>query len=365
MTCLKTPRPQTLQGNHLPRLVQDGAQHRTMLKMTAVGMTIHRPVKVVDLVLQDLVPAEEHLVGDYQMEMTVVLVEEEVVAAEAEVDFVTLMETMIPIHHEVAVVAVEDLAEVIQKMMRVAVVTLVALEVALVGLNHPMKMETVSLVDLVEEEDLNHPMTTEMMVVVVVSEVGGVDLEGTEVALKMTNQDLDSEEVVEGSAAEGVDSTLLMTMIMKMKTLAEALVVKEAVEGSAAGEEALALQMTMMTMTPEDLVAGEVVEVSGEEEADLAQVVMMERKTQAQVVALAHGEEASVALNHLVMEILKDLAVEVVASGLMMTIMMVNHMDGGVVEGGGAEGASAAVTMTMVILTPQNLVRRIYKIIKY
>ena len=355
MTCLKTPRPQTLQRNHLPRLVQDGAQHRTMLKMTAVGMTIHRPVKVVDLVLQDLVPAEEHLVGDYQMEMTVVLVEEEVVAAEAEVDFVTLMETMIPIHHEVAVVAVEDLAEVIQKMMRVAVVALVALEVALVGLNHPMKMETVSLVDLVEEEDLNHPMTTEMMVV---SEVGGVDLEGTEVALKMTNQDLDSEEVVEGSAAEGVDSTLLM--IMKMKTLAEALVVKEAVEGSAAGEEALALQMTMMTMTPEDLVAGEVVEVSGEEGVDLAQVVMMERKTQAQVVALAHGEEASVALNHLVMEILKDLAVEVVASGLMMTIMMVNHMDGGVVE-----GASAAVTMTMVILTPQNLVRRIYKIIKY
>ena len=365
MTCLKTQLPQTLQRNHLQHLEQDGAQHQTMLKMTVGGMMTHRPVKVVDLV-QDLAQAEEHSVGGCQTEMTVVLVEEEVVVAEAGVDSVTLMETMIPIHHEVAV---EDSAEVIQKMTRVAVVGLVALEVALaVDSNHPMRMETTKMI---------------ILVVVEVSEVEEVDLEGTEVAPRMMNQDLDLEEgvVVEGLVTEGADSTLLMTTIMKTKTLVvAALAVKEAaegleevlvlqmtmemknlaalateeavVEGLETREEGLVLQMTMMMMIPEDLVAEEAVEASEEEGVDLALVAMMERKTLAQ--ALAHGEGALVDLDHLVMEIL-EVAVLVASEQPMMMTMIGDRVDGVV---GGDEVAPVAVTMMMATLTLQNLVVR-------
>lgn len=373
MTCLMTPRPQTLQRNHQQRLEQDGVQHQTMLKMTVGGMTTQRPVRVVDSVTQGLVQVEEHLVGDCQTEMIMVLVEEEVVAAEAGVDSVTPMEMMIPFLHEVAVADAEDLAEVIQTTMKVAVVALAGPEVASVDSNHPMKMETMK-------------MTTP--VVEVVSEVGGVVLEGTEVAQKMTNQDLDPEEVEVDLAGEGVDSTQLMTM--KMKTPV-ALVTEEAVEGLvagevgltlqmimmteslgaatevvedlAAGEEALGLQMTMMMMILEDSATEEAVEVLEEEGVDLALVAMMERKTQAQVVVLAHGEEVLVDLNHLVMEILKDLAVKVVAvlvasEQLMMTTMMENHVDGDVAEVGGDVVASAAVKVMTATLTPQNLVVR-------
>lgn len=342
-----------------------------MLKMTVGGMMTQRPVRVVDSVPQGLVQVEEHLVGDCQMEMIMVLVEEEVVAAEAGVDSVTLMEMMIPFLHEVAAADAEDLAEVIQTTMKVAVVALAGPEVASVDSNHPMKMETMK-------------MTTP--VVEVVSEVGGVVLEGTEVAQKMTNQDLDPEEVEVDLAGEGVDSTQLMTM--KMKTPV-ALVTEEAVEGLvagevgltlqmimmteslgaatevvedlAAGEEALGLQMTMMMMILEDSATEEAVEVLEEEGVDLALVAMMERKTQAQVVVLAHGEEVLVDLNHLVMEILKDLAVKVVAvlvasEQLMMTTMMENHVDGDVAEVGGDVVASAAVKVMTATLTPQNLV---------
>ena len=128
-----------------------------MQKMTAVGMKTQRPVKEVDSVPQDLVPAVVHLVVDYQMEMTMALVVEEVVVAGAGVDFVTLMEMMIPSHQEVAVAGGEDLAEATLIMTRA--VALVTLGVALVvDLNHPMKMEmtriTVVEVSEVEEVDL-------------------------------------------------------------------------------------------------------------------------------------------------------------------------------------------------------------------
>ena len=404
MTCLKTLQPQTFQRNHQLRLEQDGVQHQTMLKMTVGGMTTHRPVKVVGSAPQDLVQVEEHLAGDCQMEMIMVLVEEEVVAAEAEVDSVTLMEMMIPFLHEVAVADAEDLAEAIQTMMTVAVVALAALEVAsVVDSNHPMKME----------------ITKMTIVVVVVSEVEGVDLEETEVALKMMNRDLDPGEVE--VAEEGVDSTQL-TMIMKMKTLV-ALATEEAVEGLVAEEEVLALQMTMKMKTPvvlateeavEGLAAGEVdltlqmitmtknleavsaatevvvglaageealvlqmtmtmmipvteeaVEALEEDGVDLALVAMMERKAQARVAVLAHDEEALVDLNHPVMEILKDLAVKevvglVASEQLMMMTMMGNHVgvDGGVAEVVGDVVVPAAVKGMTATLTPRNLVVR-------
>ena len=128
-----------------------------MLKMTVVGMKTQQPVKEVDSVLQDLVPAVGHLVVDYQMEMTMALVVEEVVVAGGGVDSVTLMETTIPFRHEVAVAAGEDLAEATQKTMRA--VALVILGVALaVDSNLPMKMEMMRITAVeaseVEEVDL-------------------------------------------------------------------------------------------------------------------------------------------------------------------------------------------------------------------
>lgn len=190
MMCLKTLQPQTLPVNHPQRLVQDGVPHQTTLKMTVVGMMNQLPVKVVDLV-EDLVPAEEHSVQDSQMVMTVVLVGEGAVVAEVVVDFAIQMEMMIPFHHEVAVGGVEDLAEVIQIMTVIVVATLAAQEVALEveDLNHPMKMEMMTLVGLVVEEvDLEEgevALPQQMMMIqdLVVKEAVVEDLEAGEVGL--------------------------------------------------------------------------------------------------------------------------------------------------------------------------------------
>lgn len=377
MTCLKTPRPQTLQRNHPHRLVQDGALHQTMLIMTVVGMMTHPPAKGVDSVLQGLVPVEEHLEVDCQME-TIILVEEEDVVDEAEAVSVTLI------------------------MMTTKVVAAsAALEVALVV-------------------DLNHPMKMEMMIQVVeVSEVEGVVLEGTGAALtlqEITNQDLVTEEVVEGletgevdlimimkmkgnqvaSAAEEVmegletDGEVLAHQMTMMKTLevlvAEEVVVVEdlaaggvdliqwkttkmmenpvalvaegVVEGLETEEEVLVLQTIMTMKTLEALVAEEVVVVLEGAGEDLALAVMMETTAQIQVVALAQDEEVLVDSNHPMMETL----VSVASDQLMMMIrkMTVSHVDEAAAEVGGDVVVSAVVvtmTMMMGISTQQSLVR--------
>lgn len=125
------------------------------------------------------------------MEMKV-LAEEEVAVAVVVVDSGTLMEMTILSHQEVAVVAVEDLVEVIRMVMMKAVVDLAAPEVVLVV-------------------DSNHSMKMGMMTPVEASEGEEVDLEGTGVVLTlqvMTNQDLVTDEVVEVLETEEVDSTL-------------------------------------------------------------------------------------------------------------------------------------------------------------
>ena len=157
-----------------------------MLKVTVVGMMTPQLVKVVDSVLQDLVPVGEHLVEDYLMAM-MVLAEEE--AEGGAVDSATLMEMTVHFLQEDAeVVAVEDLAEVTQIMMKVAVV-LVVPEVALaVDSDHPMKMETLILVDLVALKvvvvDLeNHPM---MMKMVTVEVSGAEEVDSEQIGITLT-----------------------------------------------------------------------------------------------------------------------------------------------------------------------------------
>ena len=164
------------------------------------------------------------------MEMKV-LAEEEVAVAEVVVDSGTLMEMTILSHQEVAVVAVEDLVEVIRMVMTKVVVHLAAPEVVLVvDSNHSMKMEMMTLVEASEGEE--------------------VDLEGTGVVLTlqvMTNQDLVTDEVVEVLETEEVDSTLWKIV----KKILVALATREAEGGLDVVD--LVLQMTMKMKILEDL----------------------------------------------------------------------------------------------------------------
>lgn len=164
------------------------------------------------------------------MEMKV-LAEEEVAVAEVVVDSGTLMEMTILSHQEVAVVAVEDLVEVIRMVMTKVVVHLAAPEVVLVvDSNHSMKMEMMTLVEASEGEE--------------------VDLEGTGAVLTlqvMTNQDLVTDEVVEVLETEEVDSTLWKIV----KKILVALATREA-EGDLDVVD-LVLQMTMKVKILEDL----------------------------------------------------------------------------------------------------------------
>ena len=164
------------------------------------------------------------------MEMKV-LAEEEVAVAEVVVDSGTLMEMTILSHQEVAVVAVEDLVEVIRMVMTKVVVHLAAPEVVLVvDSNHSMKMEMMTLVEASEGEE--------------------VDLEGTGVVLTlqvMTNQYLVTDEVVEVLETEEVDSTLWKIV----KKILVALATREAEGGLDVVD--LVLQMTMKMKILEDL----------------------------------------------------------------------------------------------------------------
>lgn len=164
------------------------------------------------------------------MEMKV-LAEEEVAVAVVVVDSGTLMEMTILSHQEVAVVAVEDLVEVIRMVMMKAVVDLAAPEVVLVV-------------------DSNHSMKMGMMTPVEASEGEEVDLEGTGVVLTlqvMTNQDLVTDEVVEVLETEEVDSTLWKIV----KKILVALATREAEGGLDVVD--LVLQMTMKVKILEDL----------------------------------------------------------------------------------------------------------------
>ena len=334
------------------------------------------------------------------MEMKV-LAEEEVAVAEVVVDSGTLMEMTILSHQEVAVVAVEDLVEVIRMVMMKVVVDLAAPEVVLVvDSNHSMKMEMMTLVEASEGEE--------------------VDLEGTGVVLTlqvMTNQDLVTDEVVEVLETEEVDSTLwkivkkilvalatreaeggldvvdlVLQMTMKMKILEDlategavvvletggvdltlwmvtmtimrilgALAAEEVEEDLEVEEEALALQMTMMMMVVlKDLVTEEDVVVLVEAEEDLVPIAMTERRTQAHVVVLAPDEEGLVDLNHPMMEkTQKGLAAReavVLVDLEQLMKMMVNPEDVGEAEVAVDVVAPATVTLMMAISTLQNLV---------
>lgn len=326
------------------------------------------------------------------------MVEEEVAVGAVGEDSGTLTETTILSHPEVVAVAGEDLVEVIQTMMMKAVVDLAAPEVVLVV-------------------DLNHPMKTEMMTTLgEVSEEGGVDLEGTGVALtqqETTIQDLVAEEVVEVLETEEVDST--QEVIMKTKTLVVALAAREAVEGLEVGvdlvlqmtmmkiqeglviegvvagaleteevdltlwimitktrilvalvateavegleteEVALVLQMTMMMVIPKDSVAEEAVEVLVEAGEDLGPAAMMERRAQTHVVVSGLEEAALVDSNHPTMETRKDLAVVVLVDLEQRTTKTTGNPEV-VAEVGVVEVAPAVVTMTTETLTQQNSV---------
>ena len=334
------------------------------------------------------------------MEMKV-LAEEEVAVAEVVADSGTLMEMTILSHQEVAVVAVEDLVEVIRMVMMKVVVDLAAPEVVLVvDSNHSMKMEMMTLVEASEGEE--------------------VDLEGTEAVLTlqvMTNQDLVTDEVVEVLETEEVDSTLwkivkkilvalatreaegdldmvdlVLQMTMKVKILEDlategavvvletggvdltlwmvtmtimrilgALAAEEVEEDLEVEEEALALQMTMMMMVVlKDLVTEEDVVVLVEAEEDLVPIAMTERRTQAHVVVLAPDEEGLVDLNHPMMEkTQKGLAAReavVLVDLEQLMKMMVNPEDVGEAEVAVDVVAPATVTLMMAISTLQNLV---------